>query len=232
MKVIAIIQARMGSTRLPGKVLKTLAGKPVLWHVVERARSARGIDEVVVATSTAPGDDSVAAFAAEIGYPCFRGSEDDVLERYYQAALEYPAEHYVRITADCPALSPALAARTVGNHLANDNQLTYVDVERGYPRGYDVDVFTGDILTWLHENCTEPDDREHVNLYLFKHLDEFKSEAIRPEDGRGLSHYRLTLDTPEDYELLSAVFDRLYAEGEAPFELEEVIEILREKPTA
>jgi len=218
----------MGSSRLPGKVLLPLAGRPVLWHVVERTRRAEGIDGVVIATSTAPGDDAVAAFAAENGCPCFRGSEDDVLERYYQTALEYPAGHYVRITADCPALSPGLAARTVAAHLANGNDFTYVDVERGYPRGFDIDVFTGSILTWLRENCEEPEDREHVNPYLYKHLDEFKAEAIRPGDGRDLSHYRLTLDTEEDYQLLSDIFDRLDAEGDAPFELEEVIELLGE----
>ncbi len=216
----------MGSSRLPAKVLLPLAGCPVLWHVTERARRAGGIDEVVIATSTAPGDDAIAAFAAKNGYPCFRGSEDDVLERYYRAAQEYPAEHYVRITADCPALSPALAARTVATHLTNGNDFTYVDVKRGYPRGVDVDVFTGNILAWLHENCTEPDDREHVNLYLYKHLDDFKTEPIRPEDGRDLSHYRLTLDTETDYELLSTIFDRLYIEGEPPFELEGVIDLL------
>ncbi|MCP4228896.1 MAG: NTP transferase domain-containing protein [bacterium] len=230
MSVVAIIQARMGSTRLPGKVLKPLAGRPALWHVVERVRCAESIDGVIVATSTSPGDDAVAAFAVDHGFECFRGSEDDVLDRYYQAAQRYPADHYVRITADCPILSPALTARTVEVHLANDNELTYVDVERGYPRGYDVDVFTGSILVWLHENCTEPDDREHVDLYLYNHIEDFKAEAIRPPDGVDMSRYRLTLDTAQDYELLSAIFDQLYVEGEMPFELGDVIALLEAEP--
>lgn len=220
----------MGSTRLPGKVLLPLAGRPALWHVVERARRAANVDQSVIATSTAPGDDAIAAFAADNGYPCFRGSEDDVLNRYYRAALRYPAEHYVRITADCPLLSPSLAAYTVNTHLTNGNEFTYVDIERGYPRGVDVDIFKGNILTWLHNNCEDPADREHVNLYLYNHLDQFKAEAIRPPGGEGFSQYRLTLDTEEDYELLSAIFDRLYVEGEPPFELGEVIALLEKEP--
>ncbi len=229
-KVVAIIQARMGSSRLPGKVLLPLAGRPVLWHVMERVRWATNVDCSVIATSTSPGDDAIAAFAAENDYACFRGSEDDVLERYYQAAQQYPADHYVRITADCPLLSPSLLAYTIKTHLTNNNDFTYVDVERGFPRGYDVDIFTGSILTWLHKNCTELADREHVNLYLYNNLTKFKSEAIRPEDGGDLSGYRLTLDTEQDYELLTILFDRLYMEGETPFELEDVLTLLEAEP--
>lgn len=212
MKVVAIIQARMGSTRLPGKVLRILGGATVLANVIDRVRAVPAIDEIVVATSTDQQDDQLEEEASRCGVAVFRGSEKDVLSRYYEAAREFHADVIVRITADCPLLDPELVQQMVSNFHASRNgdaRLDYLSnaLTRSYPRGLDAEVFSFSALEKAHRAATEQFEREHVTPYIYQHPACFSiKEYVGEVD---LSLHRWTLDTPEDYEFLRRVFDLL-----------------------
>jgi len=228
LNTVVLIQARWRSSRLPGKVMLPLAGEPALAHVVSRCRAAAGVARVVVATTTEEADDVVAEKAAAWGAAVFRGSEDDVLGRFAAAARAHPAEHCVRVTADCPLLDPAVIADVVATHVAGGHDFTYNDVPRGFPRGYDVEVITSDLLFWLATHCRDAASREHVTAYLFDHPRDFNVRAVEGPPGADYSALRLVLDEAADYELLGRIFDRL---GSHPlFGLEEVLALLAAEP--
>nr|NIN65969.1 acylneuraminate cytidylyltransferase [Anaerolineae bacterium]NIN96152.1 acylneuraminate cytidylyltransferase [Anaerolineae bacterium] len=160
---VAIVQARVGSTRLPGKVLKDLVGLPLLARVVRRTARASRPDEVVVAIPEASTDDSLARLCHAYGWPCFRGSEDDVLDRYYRAATEYGAESVVRITSDCPLVDPGIVDQVVDLFLQGEwDYVSNTLAPRTYPRGLDVEVFTFDALRLAWKEDSNPAWREHV----------------------------------------------------------------------
>ncbi|MGA9196817.1 MAG: aminotransferase class III-fold pyridoxal phosphate-dependent enzyme, partial [Pseudolabrys sp.] len=208
MKTVAIIQARMGSTRLPGKVLTVLAGKPVLAWVVRAARAASGVDEVWVATSTAATDDAVVAWCKANEVPVHRGSEDDVLDRYVGAAKASGANVVVRLTADCPLLDPAVIAQTIRlRAMTGVAYASNVDPPT-WPDGLDCEVLTTDALAVAATEATRPSDREHVTPFVRNNRSRFTAETlIAPLPG--LAAERWTLDTPEDLALLSALAERL-----------------------
>jgi spore coat polysaccharide biosynthesis protein SpsF len=227
-KTVALIQARLGASRLPGKVLLPLAGRPVLAHVVERCRAAAGVDRVVVAAPEAAEDDAVAACARKYGAEVFRGSACDVLGRFAAAAAAFPADHYVRLTADCPFTDPRVVADVLAAHLAGGHDYTYNDVPVGYPRGYDVEVVRAEVLAWLSASCGDEASREHVTPYLLDHASDFDVFVVRGPAGADYSGYRLVLDEAADYKLLAAIFERL---GAKPlFGLEEVLSLLAAEP--
>lgn len=227
-ETVVLIQARLGSSRLPGKVLLPLAGKPVLAHVVERCRAAPGVDRVVVATTEAAEDDAVAACTAEYGADTFRGSNDDVLGRFAGAAAAYPAERYVRITADCPLADPQVIGRVVAAHVAGGRDYAYNDVPVGFPRGYDVEVVRSIVLAWLAASCRDDVSREHVTPYLRDHAADFNVAVVAGEEGADYSAYRLVLDEAADYELLTSIFERLG--GKPMFGLDDVVSLLAAEP--
>lgn len=227
-ETVVLIQARSGSSRLPGKVLLPLAGRPVMAHVVERCRAAPGVDRVVVATTEAAEDGAVAACAAEYGADAFRGSSDDVLGRFAGAAAAFPAERYVRITADCPLAAPQVIGRVVAAHVAGGRDYTYNDVPVGYPRGYDVEVVRADVLRWLARFCKDETSREHVTPYIRDHAADFDVAVVAGEEGADYSAYRLVLDEAADYELLTAIFERLG--GKPMFGLDDVVSLLAAEP--
>ena len=206
MKTLVVIQARMGSTRLPGKVLMPLAGKPALEHVIERARAAREVDQVVIATSTLPADDAVAEFCAARGWPCVRGSEDDVLARFLTALEHHPADIVVRITGDCPLTDPAMIDELV-SALKNDPRgLDYISntqAPRKIPHGLDVEVMRADALQRAGREAAAREEREHVTPYFYRNPDLFRLGRIDPPVD--LSAHRWTLDTPNDHALLERV---------------------------
>jgi glutamate-1-semialdehyde 2,1-aminomutase/spore coat polysaccharide biosynthesis protein SpsF len=208
MKTVAIIQARMGSTRLPGKVLADLAGQPVLAWVVRAARAATGVDDVWVATSTAAADDAVVAWCKANGVPVHRGSEDDVLDRYVGAAKASGANVVVRLTADCPLLDPAVIAQTIRlRAMTGVAYASNVDPPT-WPDGLDCEVLTADTLVTAAAEATRASDREHVTPFVRNNRDRFASDTlIAPLPG--LAAERWTLDTPEDFLLLSALATRL-----------------------
>jgi spore coat polysaccharide biosynthesis protein SpsF len=203
---VAVVQARMGSSRLPGKVLKPLAGRPVLDHVVTRVMAAERIDEVVVATSILPGDDAIADHCAALGWSCVRGSEADVLSRYAVAARSTAADLVARVTSDCPLFSP----RVLDDMLAafDPTAIDYMSTnwpERTFPIGLDCEVMRADALLAISERATDPYDREHVTPHFYRNADRFRLSGHRCE--APLGHIRITLDTAEDYDRLVALLE-------------------------
>ena len=206
MKIVAIIQARMSSTRLPGKVLMPLVGKPVLWHVVNRIRACKTIAEVVVATSTDVTDDVIETWCRGVDVSCYRGDLNDVLDRYYQAGLIHAADIVVRITADCPVVDPTIVDEVVRGYLAGGYDFYGLSGE--FPDGLDCTVFAFNALARAWREAALPSEREHVGPYIEKHPEMFKSGGFTKFTG--LSHHRWTLDEPRDYEFLQVVFSRLH----------------------
>jgi len=210
MNVVAVIQARMGSTRLPGKVLMDLAGKPVLRWVVERIGATPGVDRVVVATSSLAHDQPIADCCAAMGVPCVRGSEADVLDRFRAAAERFEAQGVVRITGDCPLIDPQVSGRVVA--LLREGQHAYVSNVRPrlYPRGLDTEAFTADALLAAAAEADQPHHREHVTPFLVEQPQRFPPGSVTPD--ADYSAHRWTLDTPEDFALLEALCARLPAD--------------------
>jgi spore coat polysaccharide biosynthesis protein SpsF (cytidylyltransferase family) len=204
MRTVAIIQARMGSTRLPGKVLADLAGKPLLGRVIERVRRARTIDQVVVATSDRPADDRVAGYCSSLGVGCFRGSEEDVLDRYYQAARLWPAGAYARITADCPLLDPGVIDRVVTAFAQNDCDYAANFLRRTFPAGVDLEVFTFATLERTWREASEPAEREHVTPYM-RQGNRFRLLGVENETDLSGNHH-WCVDHPADLDFVRAVY--------------------------
>ena len=232
MTTVAIIQARMGSTRLPGKVLRVLGDRSVLAHVIGRAVAIDGVDAVVVATSTQATDDPVRDEALKQGVQVYRGSEHDVLARYYGAAVSARADIVIRITSDCPLLDPFLVAamlKCFSETLRGGEPLDYMSnaLERTYPRGLDAEIFSFASLEAANQSASAPYEREHVTPYLYQHPELFRIKAYTGE--RDLSRNRWTLDTPADLALLAAIYERLYKPGSI-FSTAEVLTLLEEIP--
>jgi spore coat polysaccharide biosynthesis protein SpsF len=203
-RIIAIIQARMGSTRLPGKVLRDLGGETVLARVVNRTRRATLLDEVVVATSVLPADEAIVHECERLKVACFRGDEMDVLDRYYRAAQKFSAQAVVRITADCPLISWELIDSTIHSGLDEKADYATNSLVLTYPRGLDVEVFTADALERAWGAAKEEYQRIHVTPYLYENPNLFKVLSLSSEEDQ--SGYRWTLDTAEDMEMLRAVY--------------------------
>ncbi|HEV7233618.1 MAG TPA: glycosyltransferase family protein [Sphingorhabdus sp.] len=204
MRIVAIIQARMGSTRLPGKILKLLAGKPVLQHVVERTKASGAFDEVVVATTDRNIDNPAASAAATFGAVVVRGDENDVLSRYELAAKTTAADAIMRITADCPLIDPDVLQQMVGRFRTGDADLVSNCVRRTFPRGLDAELFSRAALDIMAMEATASSEREHVTPFLYANPDRFR--IVSHEGAKDYSDYRLTLDTPEDFDLLERLF--------------------------
>lgn len=204
MRIVAIIQARMGSSRLPGKILEPLAGKTVLQRVIERVAASGAFDEVVVATTVRPIDDIAAERAADYGVTVVRGDEDDVLSRYGLAATASQADAIMRITADCPLIDPDVLGAMVERFRKGDVDLVSNCVKRSFPRGLDAELFSRAALDIMLAEATTAAQREHVTPFLYALPERFRIVSHEwPED---LSDYRLTLDTPEDFDLLDRIF--------------------------
>ncbi len=218
----------MGSTRLPGKVMKTLAGTPVIKQVFSRVSMIEGLSGVLVATSTLDKDDPLAEYCASEAIPLFRGSEDDVLDRYVQASRHVDADVVMRITADCPFIDQRVSSRVLDLVLANPD-CDYADniTPVTYPDGLDTEVVRRATLERLWEQCDEPEDREHVLTYIHKHPEAFTTMAVNaPAD---YSTHRWTLDRSEDFEMLSTLARTLKQRGLFGYH-EDILGILDEHP--
>jgi spore coat polysaccharide biosynthesis protein SpsF len=225
MRVVAIIQARMSSSRLPGKVLLPLAGKPVLAHVVQRTHACRNVDEVVVATSTDPSDDAISAWCQENKVRCFRGSLHDVLDRYYQAAKLHEAQAIVRITADCPALDTQTVDEVIEGFL--DGEFAFYGLSGEFPDGLDCTVFSFQAIEKAWHEAKLPSEREHVGPYIEKNPQLFKGGGLSKY--HGLSHLRWTLDEPLDLVFLRRVFEQL-DKPNRQFTADDVLALLTAQP--
>jgi spore coat polysaccharide biosynthesis protein SpsF len=223
-KTVAIIQARMGSTRLPGKVMLPLDGSHVLTHDVQRVRKADTVDEVIVATSTKTADDIVARYADRAGARFFRGSEDDVLDRMFSAATEANANTVVRITGDCPLIDPDVIDVMVNRLDTEGRDYCSNTFERTFPRGLDAEAFTYESFEYVYENAKEPHHREHVTPYYRENDDQFNLVSVTSEEifdepwMQDRDDLRLTLDEADDYELLREVYDQVEYEDILPIQ--------------
>jgi spore coat polysaccharide biosynthesis protein SpsF len=231
MTIVAIIQARMGSTRLPGKVLRDLAGAPLLERVVRRAEAVEGVGAVVVATSVNPADDAIEALCDAMAWLCFRGDEQDVLQRYLDAATRYEADQVVRITADCPFLCSSEAARLVAHHLASgaDYSHNLTVWGSGMPLGTGAEVFTFGALERSARDGHEPHHREHVDEYVYEHPEIFRIEALEAPPALHYPDHRLTVDTAQDLELARSIYREL-ERPENLIDVAEVVELLARRP--
>ncbi len=229
MKTGIIIQARMSSTRLPGKIMLPLAGQEMLWHVVERCRQSQRADLVIVATTTDASDNPTAEFCHRHHYPVYRGSLDNVLDRYYQCAREFDLETINRITSDCPLIDAGVIDESFALLEANRAAgVVYASnlLHRDFPRGLDCEAFTMAALTDAWKNARTTEEREHVTVYLrgyTKVIPHCLTEKYR-------ANFRLVIDEPVDYRLLSHLYDRFYRPGEL-IDLLQVIEYLKANPT-
>ncbi len=229
MKRVAIIQARMGSTRLPGKVMKMLAGRPVLEHVVSRVQKCSTLDEITVASTLNPIDEPIVKLCHDMGIMCFRGSEEDVLDRYFHAAKYAGADIVVRITSDCPLIDPVIADDIVKAFMERQPTLDYLSntLARTFPRGLDTEVFSFVALEKAWRSAVSPAEREHVTPYIYRHPDFFSVQNF--SNSQDLSGYRWTLDTYEDWELIRTIYDNLYYK-DAFFSTDDVLELMCTQP--
>lgn len=228
MKTIAIIQARMGASRLPGKMLKDIAGKPAIAHVVERVKMAKHLDEVWVATTTAHADDAIGDWAAANSVSVYRGSEQDVLDRYYKTAVGAGADVIVRVTGDCPLADPQVIDHVIeefGDGVAFD-YISNVHPPT-FPDGLDTEVFSFTALEKTWKEAKLSSEREHVTPYIWNHPELFRQKNI--ENDIDLSTHRWTLDTPEDLECIRLIVEACQKKN-IFCGLKETLEIIHEHP--
>lgn len=227
LKVVAIIQARLGSTRLPEKVMHTLVDKPMLQHVVERTTRSRLVDSVVVATTNEIADQPLVEFCEQNRWNVFAGSERDVLERYWQCANQFDADYIVRITSDCPLASPEIIDKVIASQIKSDaNYTCNFHPKRTFPRGLEVECFTRETLDRVHKSAVEPNLREHVTLMIYNRPDLFKLKGIRcPID---LSDWRWTVDTADDMKLIRKIYDHF---GDNRFTWRQAAQLVHENPS-
>lgn len=206
--ILAILQARVSSTRLPGKVLKPLLGKPMLLRQVERLKRAGSIDRLIIATSVGPEDDALAALCLENELECFRGSLDDVLDRFYQAAKAVQPTHVMRLTGDCPLTDPDILDRLAELHLSTGCDYSSTALEPSFPDGLDAELMTFVALEQAWREATLPSQREHVTPFLYNHPERFAIRALKNDVD--LSSLRWTVDEPSDFEFVTRVYEGLY----------------------
>lgn len=223
------IQARMRSERLPGKVLASVLARPLLDLMVERLRRVRLADDIVIATTTDPSCDAIERLARDIDVACFRGSEDDVLGRVLLASRHADAELIVETTGDCPLIDPATVDRVIETFLSNEVDYCSNILRRTFPRGMDVQVFPLRVLEEVARLTHDPADREHVSLYIYEHPQRFRLMNVESGLPSGAQDLRLTVDTPEDLQLVRAVFERLLPERRE-FDLADILQLMREHP--
>jgi spore coat polysaccharide biosynthesis protein SpsF len=227
MNTVAIIQARMGSSRLPGKVLLDIHGKSMLARVVSRVRLARTPDTIVVASTTEPEDRAIVRECELLRIPAFRGSRDDVLDRYYRAAGAHEADTIIRITSDCPLLDPDVVDATVTAFRKTGVDYASNTVERSFPLGLDVEAFSLRALRAAWELATKPYERAHVTPYIWRNPDRFRAHHLKAEADH--SGHRWTVDTEEDLAFVRAVYARL--RDPDGFRWRDVLEVVAADPS-
>ncbi|MGG0720043.1 glycosyltransferase family protein [Robertmurraya massiliosenegalensis] len=228
METIMVIQARMGSSRLPGKVLMSLGNSVVLDYVVSRCRQTHGVTEVIVATSTLQQDDPVEQWCDQNSVECYRGSEDDVLSRYYDCSKLYNPDYVIRVTADCPFVDYHLAEKIIESMESSPSDI--MDFHGELPRGLIVEMVSSKALEYMYQHGKEDRHREHVTYYAkeSKHLSEFKRSLFHIPVALHHPNLRITLDTQEDYELCKQIANHF--EGDVLVPSEDVVRFLLDNP--
>lgn len=225
--VQVIIQARMGSTRLPGKVLLDLGGRPIIGQVVRRAKVISRVERVVVATSESPADDAIAQWCQKEQIPCCRGSAEDVLSRFLTTLQEWPARQIMRLTADCPLHDPGMLDALIDLHLQGRFDYSSNLHPPTFPHGLDAEMVTRQALEMAGQESTATSHREHVTLFIREHASRFRFGNL--QFGRDVSRYRLTIDRPEDYRFLQAFMSRVADPDSIPG-LYEILRLLERFP--
>ena len=233
MRLLVVVQARMGSTRLPGKVLLPLAGAPLLARMLERLRAARTPFELAVATTGLAADEPIRALCRELDVPCIAGHPTDLLDRHRQAALSLGADAVAKIPSDCPLIDPRVVDRVLGFYIRNAGRYDYVGNlhPATYPDGNDVEVLPLSVLETAWREAGRPFEREHTTPFVWERPERFRLANVAWETGRDLSKsHRFTIDYPEDYDFLAAVYDALWAPDRPVFGLEEILALLAAQP--
>jgi len=226
--ILAILQARMTSSRLPGKALKPILGQPMIQRQVERIRQSRRVDRLVIATSTDASDDILVEVCEALGIECARGSLDDVLDRYYQVARACGPEHVVRLTGDCPLLDPEVMDETVAFHLAGQFDYTSNALDSlTFPSGLDAEVMRFECLERTWREARLPSEREHVTPYLYNHPELFRLGSYRGE--QNFSHMRWTVDEPEDLAFVRQVYAALHPANPS-FRMLDIVGLVEREP--
>ena len=225
--ILAILQARVSSTRLPGKVLKPVLGEPMLYRQIERLRRSHRFDVLLVATSTDPSDDGIEALCREKGVKCFRGALKDVLDRFYQAALAYSPSHIVRLTGDCPLADPELIDEIIDFHLSGRFDYTSNTLEETFPNGLDAEVFSPHCLEDAWREARLPSQREHVTPFIYNNPARYRLGSYRSV--ANLSDMRWTVDEQADLDMVRRVFCALYPANPL-FSTRDIIEFLEREP--
>ncbi len=226
-EILAILQARMSSTRLPGKVLKPILGRPMLALQIERVLQSKKIDKLVVATSVDPTDDSIEALCRELSIPCFRGSLDDVLDRFYKAALNFQPKHIVRLTGDCPLIDPDILDELITFYLKGNYDYASNSREPTFPDGLDAEIFKFDVLEKAWKEAKLPSQREHVTSFIYQHPERFSLGIYK--NAVDLSFHRWTVDYEEDFEFVSKIFEELYPKNPR-FRMADILKFLELHP--
>lgn len=229
MKIGIILQARMSSTRLPGKVMKIIAGKPMLWHIIHRLKRIKNANQLIIATTNNPKDQVIINFALKHGLNYFVGSENDVLNRHYQTAKEFKLDHIVRATADNPLVDPQEAEKLIKLHLREEADYSSnktEDFASGLPRGVGLEIFSFSSFEKSWQDGKKLHHREHVNEYILENPEKFKISILKVPKKKTAPHLELTVDTPEDLKKIRYIYQKLYKNGEI-IKVEDVIKLMR-----
>jgi spore coat polysaccharide biosynthesis protein SpsF len=227
MKIIGILQARCSSTRLPGKVLRPIMGKPMLLQQIERLQRSKRLSNIVVATSDTVADDPLASLCLDHKIECYRGDLNDVLDRFYQAAVKYNALHIARLTGDCPLTDPAVIDYVIESYAESGVDYASNALEPSYPDGLDVEIFNIATLKQAWGKAQLPSEREHVTPYIHKHPNVFKLLSVKHTED--LSALRWTVDNPEDFAFVSRVYEALYPK-DPNFNTADVLNLISTEP--
>lgn len=229
LRTVIIVQARMGSTRFPGKVLKEILGKPLLGYLIERLKAVKAADDFIIATTTNPIDDVIVEYCLKQNVKVFRGSEEDVFARYLESGKYIDAYTVVRITADCPIIDPLIVDQFIAYYYKHKPKLDYLTnaLMRTFPYGMEVEVFSMEKMIQASKSQLTPDEREHVTPVFYLHPQKYV--ILNVENPINLSHYRLTVDTPEDFALVKLIVEALYPKDPL-FSLDQIIVLLKEHP--
>ena len=229
MNVVIIVQARTGSTRLPGKILKKIRERPLLEYLLERLKRVEKSNEICVATTTKVQEQPILDICSRMSVKTFRGSEEDVLERYFLAAQEFKADAIVRVTSDCPLIDPVEIDRLIKYYLENSDRYDYIadGLERSYPVGMGAEIFSFEALRKAHENAKSKSEREHVTPYIHRNPDLFRLGNIAYKEDQ--KDHRWTVDTPEDFELITKIIESLYP-TKPEFTIEDILHLFEKNP--
>jgi len=235
-KINAIVQARMGSTRLPGKTLMNIKDKPMLWHIINRLKYVKEINHVIIATSDSHEDNEIYKMAKKFDIDCFRGSESDVLNRFYGAAKDFNSDHIIRITGDCPLIDPLTIKKLIKLYFLKKYDYSCVACGAAvsqkeninfFPDGLDAEIFSFKVLTEAYNEAQTKLYREHVTPFIWKNIDRYNIGTLYSETD--FSHLRLTVDNLEDFELVKTIYDLLYDE-KFNFNLDDIVNLINSKP--